>query len=87
MRNFKTRRFNKKLDFKINNSFQIIEIIDKQVYRVKLLLNWQIYNMFHIFLLKQVKSKKEKIYKTFTFTEIIDEDNESVYIVEAIINS
>ena len=29
MRNFKTRRSNKKLDFKINSSFQIIEIIDK----------------------------------------------------------
>ena len=39
MRNFKTRRSNKKFDFKINSSFQIIEIIDKQVYRVKLSLN------------------------------------------------
>ena len=29
MRNFKTRRSNKKLDFKINSSFQMIEIIDK----------------------------------------------------------
>ena len=32
MRNFKTRRSNKKLDFKINSLFQIIEIIDKQTY-------------------------------------------------------
>ena len=39
MRNFKTRRSNKKLDFKINNLFQIIEIIDKQAYQVKLSLN------------------------------------------------
>ena len=39
MRNFKTRRSNKKLNFKINSSFQIIEIIDKQAYRVELLSN------------------------------------------------
>ena len=87
MRNFKTRRSNKKLDFKINCSFQIIEIIDKQVYKVKLLLNWQIHDMFYIFLLKQAKSKKEKIYKAFASTEIINEDDESVYTVEAITDS
>ena len=87
MRNFKTRRSNKKLDFKINNLFWVIEIIDKQAYRVKLLSNWQIHDIFHIFLLKQAKSKKEKIYKAFASTKIIDEDNKLVYIVEAITNS
>ena len=43
--------------------------------------------MFHIFLLKQAKSKKEKIYKAFTFTKIINEDNKLIYTVEAITNS
>ena len=38
-------------------------------------------------MLKQAKSKKEKIYKAFVSTEIINKDNKSVYIVEAIINS
>ena len=38
-------------------------------------------------LLKQVKSKKEEIYKAFASTKIINEDDKSVYIVEAIINS
>ena len=87
MRNFKTRRSNKKLDFKINNLFQIIEIIDKQVYWVKLSLNWQIYNIFHVLLLKQAKSKKEKVYEAFASTKIINEDNKLVYMIEAIINS
>ena len=43
--------------------------------------------MFYIFLLKQAKSKKEKIYKVFAFTKIINKDDKSVYTVEAIINS
>ena len=43
--------------------------------------------MFYIFLLKQAKSKKEKIYKAFAFTKIINEDDKLVYTVEAITNS
>ena len=43
--------------------------------------------MFYIFLLKQAKSKKEKIYKAFASTEIINKDDKSVYIVEAITDS
>ena len=43
--------------------------------------------MFYIFLLKQAKSKKEKIYVAFAFTKIINKDNKLVYTVEAIINS
>ena len=87
IRNFKTRRSNKKLDFKINSSFQIIEIIDKQIYWVELLLNWQIYDIFYVLLLKQAKSKKEEIYKAFASTKIINEDNKLIYIIEAITNS
>ena len=87
IRNFKTRRSNKKLDFKMNNSFQIIEIIDKQIYWVKLFSNWQIHDIFHVSLLKQAMFKKEKIYKAFTSTEIINKDNKLVYMIKAIINS
>ena len=43
--------------------------------------------MFHIFLLKQAKSKKEKIYEAFASTKIINEDDEPVYMIEAITDS
>ena len=34
-----------------------------------------------------MKSKKEKVYKVFVSTKIINEDDELVYMIEAIINS
>ena len=34
-----------------------------------------------------MKSKKEKIYKAFASTEIINKDNKLVYIIEAITDS
>ena len=34
-----------------------------------------------------MKFKKEKIYKAFASTKIINEDNKLVYMIEAIINS
>ena len=43
--------------------------------------------MFYVFLLKQAKSKKEKIYEAFASTKIIDEDNKLVYMIEAITDS
>ena len=38
-------------------------------------------------MLKQAKSKKEKIYKAFASTKIINEDNKLVYTVKAITDS
>ena len=43
----------KKLDYKNFRPFKVIRVINTQVYQLKLLDNWNIYNMFYISLLEK----------------------------------
>ena len=46
-------KFKKKLDYKNFRPFKVIKVINTQVYQLKLPENWNIYNIFHVSLLKK----------------------------------
>jgi hypothetical protein len=62
MKNLRSFRPNKKLDFLYKGSFKIIKKIKKQAYRLRLPANWhQIHPVFHVSLLEPYyQQKKEK---------------------------
>ena len=51
-KNLKDVRFKKKLFYKFTKFFKMIDVVDTQTYRLKLLKQWKIYFVFHVFLLK-----------------------------------
>ena len=51
-KNLKNVKFKKKLFYKFINSFKVIDVVNAQTYRLKLLKQWRIYSVFHVFLLK-----------------------------------
>ena len=51
-KNLKNIRFKKKLFYKFTNSFKVIDVVNTQIYCLKLLKQWRIHSVFHIFLLK-----------------------------------
>ena len=53
----KTKR-NQKLEAKIFGPFLVLHLINKQVYKLKLLKKWRIHNIFHISLLEKDTTKK-----------------------------
>ena len=58
-KNIQTKR-NKKFEWKLFDSFKIIEIIDDQIYRLKLSKRWRIHSIFYVSLLEEFKIKKKK---------------------------
>ena len=51
-KNLKNIRFKKKLFYKFTKFFKMIDVVDTQTYRLKLLKQWRIYSVSHVFLLK-----------------------------------
>ena len=51
-KNLKNVKLKKKLFYKFTKSFEIIDVVDTQTYRLKLLKQWRIYSVFYVFLLK-----------------------------------
>jgi hypothetical protein len=61
VKNIKSIRSSKKLDYKYYKSYKINMLINKQSYRLKLLANMRkIHNVFHVFLLESCKNLAEK---------------------------
>ena len=50
--NLKNVKLKKKLFYKFTNSFKIINVVNAQTYRLKLLKQWKFHFIFHVFLLK-----------------------------------
>jgi hypothetical protein len=74
----------KKLDYKYYDSYEIIESIEKQVYRLKLLfLLKEIHNVFHVFLLA---SHLYDLAKTLEFLSIIEVDDENQYEIDEVLD-
>ena len=51
-KNLKNVKLKKKLFYKFMNSFKVIDVVNAQTYRLKLLKQWKIHFVFHVFLLK-----------------------------------
>ena len=52
---------NQKLKFKFFNLFQVLYLVGKQAYKLKLPKKWKIYNTFYILLLEQDTTRKGKV--------------------------
>ena len=66
---FKTKR-NRKLEAKFFGPFQVLHPIGKQVYKLKLPKWWRMHNVFHVLLLEQETTKKERVDKWVTELEL-----------------
>jgi hypothetical protein len=65
----------KKLDYKYYDSYEIIELIKKQVYKLKLsFLLKEIHNVFHVSLLKSYLYDLARTFELFSIIEVDDEN-------------
>ncbi len=68
VKNIKSTRSSKKLDYKYYESYTISMLINKQSYRLNLSLNMRkIHNVFHVFLLKSCKELAEREHALFIY--------------------
>ena len=81
----KTKR-NRKLEAKFFGPFRVLHPVGKQAYKLKLPKQWRIHNVFHVFLLKQNTTRKERVDKRVTELEL-EAGGSGKYEVEAIWNS
>ena len=76
-KNLKQKRFNKKLSHKFLNSFRILKSLDTQTYRLTLFSTYKIHSIFHVFLLKFDRRRKNNLtVLNMFFSEIIDDQKE-----------
>ena len=79
----KTKR-NRKLEAKFFGPFRVLHPVGKQAYKLELSKNWRIHNVFHVLLLKQDTTKKER---EFSVPEFEPGDDDKEYKVQAIRDS
>ena len=78
---------NRKLEFKNFGSFLITDVIDSQLYRLKLSDRWRIHNVFHVSLLEKDSSKQGEISHQRLDDMKFDEGDAHDYAVAGIVNS
>ena len=79
----KTKR-NRKLEAKFFGPFQVLHPVGKQAYKLKLPKRWRIHDVFHVSLLEQDTTRKERVDEQVTELEAGDSEE---YEVEAIWDS
>lgn len=67
---------NRKLKAQFFGFFRVLHLVSKQAYKLKLSKKWKIYDVFHILLLEQDKTRKTQIDKNATQLEFKPNDNE-----------
>jgi hypothetical protein len=76
IKNIKLRKSSQKLLSKFIKSFRIIELIDKQVYRLILFSFYRIHDVFHVFYLNSYKRRKsDNSISEFSFSEFVNDEN------------
>ena len=81
-------KHNRKLEAKFFGLFQVLHLVRKQVYKLKLPRKWKIHDIFHVSLLEQDTTRKVRMNKEVRRMEFDASDNESgEYKVEAIYDS
>ena len=79
---------NSKLEAKFFRPFQILHPVEKQTYKLDLLIKWKIYNIFYVSLLEKNTIRKRQMNELFPKPEPeFDVGNNKEYKVEAIIDS
>ena len=76
---------NQKLEAKFFQLFWVLHLVAKKTYKLVLLKKWRIYNVFHILLLKQDPTKRERVKKMRQLNA--GNDDNKKYKMEAIWNS
>ena len=79
----KTKR-NRKLEAKFFGPFRVLHQVGKQAYKLELLKRWKIHDVFHMSLLEEDTTRKERVEKV---PELDAGDNSEEYEVEAIRDS
>ena len=76
IRNFKQKRFNKKLTHKFIESFRVENKIEAQTYRLTLLFIYRIHNIFHVSLLKFYHHRVDvtKAYEFMQVSKLINDE-------------
>ena len=77
---------NRKLEAKFFRLFQVLHPVEKQAYKLELPKRWKMHDVFHISLLEQDISRKERVDKRVTELEL-EAGNSKKYEVEAIRDS
>ena len=75
---------NRKLEAKFFGPFQVLHPVGKQAYKLELPKKWRIHNVFHVSLLEQDTTKKERVEK---IPELDAGDDSEEYEIEAIRDS
>ena len=75
---------NRKLQAKFFRPFWVLHPVGKQAYKLELSRKWRIHNIFHVSLLEQDTTRKERVKKV---SELDAGDNSEEYKVEAIRDS
>ena len=74
---------NRKLEAKFFGPFGVLHPVGKQAYKLKLPKKWKVYDVFHVSLLKQDTTRKERVSKKVPELDASDKDSKE-YEVEAI---
>ena len=72
---------NRKIKAKFSRPFQVLHLVSKKAYKLKLLKKWRIQNVFHVLLLEQNNIRMERVKKV---SELNADDNSKEYEIEAI---
>ena len=79
----KTKR-KRKLEAKFFGLFQVLHLVEKQVYKLELPRNWRIHDVFHLSLMEQDTTRKGR---EFSMPKFKPGDNDKEYKVEVIQDS
>ena len=79
-------KYNQKLEAKFFRLFQVLHSVEKQAYKLELPKRWRMHNVFHVSLLEQDITRKERVDKRVMELEL-EAGNNKKYEVEAIRDS
>ncbi len=78
---------NWKLEAKFFKPFRLLHPVGKQAYKLELPKKWRIHDVFHVSLLEQDTTRKERVDKTTSRLEFESDSNGEKYEIEAIHDS
>ena len=77
---------NRKLEVKFFGPFRVLHPVEKQAYKLELLRNWRIHDVFHVSLLEQNTTRKGRVNEFLAAPEF-EPGNDKEYEIEAIRDS